>query len=417
VRVTIEDVTSRIPGKPQSVEMEAVTKFVRMAKERGLGLTGPDGRLKQLTKTVIQTALNEEMTEHLGYEKHDPIGRESGNIRDKTGGKTVLTDSVGAIDIEMPRDRAGMFEPQIRKVGTLKWAPKLQQRYLLKLVMQRITYSGFQQLRSCEDYRRPSLEHRLFAYISAGGCMTISPILNNSDVWPEEGLRHALMLRDPSSVSDPVVIDIGAHHGETLCSVLAHTSDNLRYLALEPNPESFRHLERTATSMAREGLRLECIEKAAGPIKGSATFFRTQESAVSGLLRPEVGLGTRVPTGDHRVVQEFEVDVICVDDLLRERGLMGADVLKIDAEGYDLDVLKGAKESIASGRIGAILAEVFFVSYRGGQAYFWDIATFLKSHNYYFVHLYDTRQTSQGRLYTGNGLWVSESVARANDYL
>ena len=247
--------------------------------------------------------------------------------------------------------------------------------------------------------------------------MAVSPILNNSDAWPEEGLRRALMLRDPSSVSDLVVIDIGAHHGETLCSVLAHASENMTYLALEPNPEAFRLLENTATSMAREGLRLECFDKAAGPITGSATFFTTQESAVSGLLRPEVGLETRVPTGDHRVVQEFEVDVICVDDLLLERGLMGADVLKIDAEGYDLDVLRGAKDSIASGQIGVILAEVFFVSYRSGQSYFWDIATFLTSHNYYFVNLYDTRETSQGRLYTGNGLWVSEAVARANDYL
>ena len=55
------------------------------------------------------------MTQHLGYEKHDPAGREFGNIRNGTRGKTVLTDSVGAIDIEVPRDRAGTFEPQIVK--------------------------------------------------------------------------------------------------------------------------------------------------------------------------------------------------------------------------------------------------------------------------------------------------------------
>ena len=46
-------------------------------QEQGLSLTGPDGLLKQLTKTVLETALNEEMTEHLGYEKHDPAGRGS----------------------------------------------------------------------------------------------------------------------------------------------------------------------------------------------------------------------------------------------------------------------------------------------------------------------------------------------------
>jgi len=59
----------------QSAEMNAATELVRMAKEQSLALTGPNGLLKQLTKTVIQTAMNEEMPEHLGYGKNDPFGR------------------------------------------------------------------------------------------------------------------------------------------------------------------------------------------------------------------------------------------------------------------------------------------------------------------------------------------------------
>ena len=61
--ITIWDVTPKKPGRPQSAGMDAATELVRMAKEQGLSLTAPDGLLKQLTKTVIQTALNEEMTE------------------------------------------------------------------------------------------------------------------------------------------------------------------------------------------------------------------------------------------------------------------------------------------------------------------------------------------------------------------
>ena len=68
---------------------------MRLAKEQGLSLTGPDGLLKQLTKTVLETALNEEMTEHLGYEKHDPAGAGTGNIRNGTRAKTVLTEATG----------------------------------------------------------------------------------------------------------------------------------------------------------------------------------------------------------------------------------------------------------------------------------------------------------------------------------
>jgi len=76
-------------------------------------MTRPDGLLKQLTKTVLETSLNEEMTEHLGYEKHDPAGAGTGNIRNGTRSKTVLTEHSGQVEIELPRDRQGTFEPQI----------------------------------------------------------------------------------------------------------------------------------------------------------------------------------------------------------------------------------------------------------------------------------------------------------------
>ena len=94
-------------------EAEAARELVRMAREQGLSLTGPDGLLKQLTKTVIETALDEEMTEHLGYEKHDAVAKETGNARNGTRSKTVLTETTGPVEIEVPRDRDGSFEPVI----------------------------------------------------------------------------------------------------------------------------------------------------------------------------------------------------------------------------------------------------------------------------------------------------------------
>jgi putative transposase len=110
---TLNDVTKKKEPAEQSAEQQAATELVRLARERGLSLTGPDGLLKQLTKTVIETALSEEMTEHLGYEKHDSAGAGSGNIRNGTRAKTVLSEAGGQVEIEVPRDRAGTFEPQI----------------------------------------------------------------------------------------------------------------------------------------------------------------------------------------------------------------------------------------------------------------------------------------------------------------
>jgi transposase-like protein len=98
---------------PSAVELDAARELVRLARDRGVALTGPDGLLKALTKTVLETALDEEMSEHLGYDKHDPAGRNHGNSRNGTRAKTVLTDAAGQVQIEVPRDRDGTFEPQI----------------------------------------------------------------------------------------------------------------------------------------------------------------------------------------------------------------------------------------------------------------------------------------------------------------
>lgn len=69
--------------------------------------------LKALTKTVVEIALEEELSDHLGYDKHDPAGRNGGNSRNGARRKTVLTDTVGEIEIVVPRDRDGSFDPQL----------------------------------------------------------------------------------------------------------------------------------------------------------------------------------------------------------------------------------------------------------------------------------------------------------------
>ena len=99
--------------QPSAEELEAARELVRQARDRGVALTGPDGLLKALNKTVIEIALDEEMSEHLGYDKHDPAGRNRGNSRNGKRTKTVLTDAAGEIEIEVPRDRDGTFEPVI----------------------------------------------------------------------------------------------------------------------------------------------------------------------------------------------------------------------------------------------------------------------------------------------------------------
>lgn len=112
--------SSSLPSAEELAELEvaqreAIAWMVRQAKDAGVALTGPGGLLKALTAQIVEAALDEELDEYLGYDKHDPVGRGSGNSRNGTRSKTVVTDNVGAIKIQVPRDRNGTFEPQLVK--------------------------------------------------------------------------------------------------------------------------------------------------------------------------------------------------------------------------------------------------------------------------------------------------------------
>jgi putative transposase len=87
-------------------------QLLAQAKAQGVDLVGPDGLLNRLTRSVLETALEAEMSEHLGYDKHDVAGRTGGNSRNGTRAKTVLTE-IGPVQIEVPRDTDASFTPQI----------------------------------------------------------------------------------------------------------------------------------------------------------------------------------------------------------------------------------------------------------------------------------------------------------------
>ncbi|PWF79701.1 IS256 family transposase [Kocuria rosea] len=98
-----------------AADQDTVRELVRAARASGAALTGPGGLLKQLTKMVVEAALDEEMNEHLGYEQGEPEGRNRGNSRIGKRSKTVITDNAGPVQIEVPRDREASFEPVIVK--------------------------------------------------------------------------------------------------------------------------------------------------------------------------------------------------------------------------------------------------------------------------------------------------------------
>jgi putative transposase len=113
VTETIETVSVERP----SVDPALVDRLLADAGEGEL--LGPDGLLSELTRAVMERALGAELTDHLGYEPHDPAGRGSGNSRNGSYPKRVLTD-LGAVDLAVPRDRSGTFEPKLVPKGVTR---------------------------------------------------------------------------------------------------------------------------------------------------------------------------------------------------------------------------------------------------------------------------------------------------------
>ncbi|GIH97937.1 IS256 family transposase [Planobispora siamensis] len=110
--IDLEDAAVARKKPENSTDRELVAKLVDQARAEGMELVGENGLLGRLTKLVLESALEGEITDHLGYDKHQRGGGETTNSRNGARSKTVITD-VGPVEITVPRDRDGSFEPKI----------------------------------------------------------------------------------------------------------------------------------------------------------------------------------------------------------------------------------------------------------------------------------------------------------------
>jgi FkbM family methyltransferase len=238
----------------------------------------------------------------------------------------------------------------------------------------------------------------------------------NSAEWPSDGTVAALSLAGVETVEESqTFIDVGAHRGETLEQILSMARIASTYLAFEPNPRSFQPL--VERSRHFPGHSVTCFPEAVGPTDGEVEFTATRATAVSGILQAEPELLIRVPSGDHEPIARFTVPQRSIDSLRERLSIDTIAILKTDTEGYDLQVLKGASKTLAERKVDVVMSEAFFVRYRQGQSYFWDLANFMQSNGYFFVNLFDHRNTRQGRLYTANAIWVSPQTAEKQGFL
>src|SRR5262245_4551749 len=106
-------------GEPMAIDKKLIDQLLT-DYQKPEDIIGENGVLKQLTKAILERALEAEMTDHLGYEKHEPAGHRRGNTRNGKSQKT-LTGEFGELELETPRDRKATFDPKIVAKGQSRW--------------------------------------------------------------------------------------------------------------------------------------------------------------------------------------------------------------------------------------------------------------------------------------------------------
>lgn len=172
-----------------------------------------------------------------------------------------------------------------------------------------------------------------------------------------------------------VLFDVGANVGQTLQEFLEAFPDP-RIFSFEPSPVTFETLRRQYEG--RAGIRLENV--ALGEREGTAPFHVTRDHSVNDSLIQ--------PTWDARATV-LPVRVETLDGYCERQAIEGIDLLKIDAQGYDLKVLRGAERMLRAGRIRLFSIEVMFVPMYEGQPSLIDIASFAEQARYQLVGFYE----------------------------
>jgi FkbM family methyltransferase len=199
----------------------------------------------------------------------------------------------------------------------------------------------------------------------------------------------------------PVVFDIGANTGQSIQRFRQFLPESTIH-SFEPSPTVFRELDAATRGMNR--LRLwNC---AIGSVSGELVLNENSNSDLSSILP----LG---PRGWGTIVNRTVVASRTIDEVLASEDIERIDVLKVDTQGFELEVLKGAKQSFESNRIGMVFFEINFESLYLNLPSLPELFQFLTSHGFKLVSIYDIHYEN-GVAGWGDALFISEAYLRKN---
>jgi FkbM family methyltransferase len=209
-------------------------------------------------------------------------------------------------------------------------------------------------------------------------------------------------------LSTPVscVFDVGAHVGQSAIRFVA-AFPNAKVYSFEPDPSSFTQLRTVADGVAR----IHAVNAAVGDIDGEATFFVNQFDQTSSLLRAAPGADQYLLDTSGLIPRsELKVPVLTLDRFCVDRGIDRIDLLKLDAQGYELRVLDGARGLLDRLAVSLIYVEVCFVRFYEHQPLFPEIYQYLFDRGYRLVWLYESNFHTHFYSLGANAIFVHESI-------
>lgn len=225
---------------------------------------------------------------------------------------------------------------------------------------------------------------------------------------------YASLTRFMPPDTELVVIDVGANEGQTIRRVLQEFARATIY-SFEPSPETFKRL----ASNVADDERVRVFQLACGSKSGTVDFHITNNHWCSSVLPPSE-LGKRLYGDWYKTEAVVKVPMITLDEWASQSSITRVDVLKVDAQGYDLEVLKGARRMLASG-VKAINCECQFAPEYVGCASFSQIDLFLAQNGFALHQLHEVQERGDEEQTTfGDGLWlrtdVLEGLRRRTDW-
>ncbi|MEM6823175.1 MAG: FkbM family methyltransferase [Verrucomicrobiota bacterium] len=196
-----------------------------------------------------------------------------------------------------------------------------------------------------------------------------------------------------------IIFDLGANEGQTLRQIVPHFPSATIH-SFEPFPSSFE----TLNLHWGQHTRIHLWEMALGEASGESALYLSDDHPSNSLLsyHPEFQKNSEPP-------QTIQVPVTTLDDFCEQHQISQIDLLKMDCQGYELNILKGAQSLLEQKKISVIYSEVILIPQYNQQAYIDELIAYLRIYDYGLITVYDGNRGCNGTLKWSNALFAPRS--------